>query len=91
MTIQEAINSGRAFRREGTYKYIKAYSTKLWREDNGPYTPTIEDILADDWELEEVFLTVKKSTLDSLIHNRLNLTDEQYLELTRILDELVGQ
>jgi len=56
MTIQEAIKSGRPFRRPGWEDYIicpKDTDKGLeWTNENGKFWPRAEDVIADDYELE---------------------------------------
>lgn len=87
MTLQDAILSGRSFKRSGTYRYITITNKRLWHEDNGPYTPPIEDILATDWELKELEATLKRASLEAELSS-LQLTETQQYELLSILDKL---
>ena len=63
MNIIEAIKSGKRFRRTA---WISRTSPSYWTTSRiQPLTFTAEDILADDWEVEEVAVTITASRFDS--------------------------
>ncbi len=57
MTIQEAVKSGKKFRRSGWYEGVHFYINCMGEiADNFDDSPPIiekEDILAEDWEVKE--------------------------------------
>lgn len=57
MTLQEAINSGKRFRRKGWTVVITADPT-YWLQSGRTLHLSTADILADDWEIEEVRVTI---------------------------------
>lgn len=68
MNIQQAIRSGRPFRRRGGISYISKFdqcSSEILRwDDEGHYVVfTTEDILASDWEIEEEKIEITRSQL----------------------------
>lgn len=69
MTIQEAISSGKKYRRKGEEYWINRSVTGF----------PIADILADDWEIEreqrEVFLVLDQQTNRLIERNFLTLED----------------
>lgn len=54
MTLIEALKSGRNYKRQGD---------KLWHTLENDYRFTKEDILADNWVVEEPTITITKSEL----------------------------
>lgn len=63
MTLQEAILSGKRFRRKGWVE-SGAVSPDYWTyAARGSFTLLTEDILADDWEVEQVSVTVTEESL----------------------------
>lgn len=67
MTLQEAIKSGRPFKRKKTAHYLVArsnYNSIDWEDLlMQPYLPNLEDILASDWEVKEESITITKRQL----------------------------
>ena len=66
MTLIEAIKSGRHFRRPCFAHNWMGYSLKdqvMKRADGQEYCPCKEDILADDWEIEEKKVEITLSAL----------------------------
>ena len=54
MTIQDAIESGRPFRRPGHGFWLGVEdNTIIDYEDREDYYLTVDDIIADDWEIKE--------------------------------------
>lgn len=60
MTIQEAINSGKPIRRK---------SDKFWIDYNfhQRFYINVEEILADDWEIEEEKIEITRSQLNAAL------------------------
>ena len=81
MTIQEAIQSNKRFRRKSMTPnrwYFKQGDYLWYHQDQiGEVTESkgiselfyIEDILATDWEVEDTSLTLKKSQLQAALKN----------------------
>lgn len=68
MNIIEAIKSGKKFKRPcfpwQNWLYIPALSKIIHRVDGAHYHCDIDDILADDWEIEEEKITITRSQLE---------------------------
>lgn len=65
MTIIEAIKSGRRRRRE-------EWGNKAWDYAGPTHSYTDEDILANDWMIEEKEITISKSKLIKACANAMN-------------------
>jgi hypothetical protein len=61
MTIQEAIQSGKPFRRKMNNKFFQAWNQPEWMT----FSFSVEDILATDWELKEEKIEL---TRDQVVH-----------------------
>ena len=67
MTIQEAIKSGKPFRRKSNFVFLRVEDDmivfpdykKPESMDNNWYFPFLSDILADDWEVKDSHNTEK--------------------------------
>lgn len=60
MTIQEAIRSGKRFRRQ-------AYHSVFWYANEWSHNLTVSDVLATDWEVdEEKFEVTEREIADML-------------------------
>jgi hypothetical protein len=54
MNLQDAIRSDKSFRRKGTGLWLQVVGGKIFAMNAmNSYVNTTEDILADDWEIEE--------------------------------------
>ena len=54
MTIQEVIKSGKPFKRKRFVSWVCVYGNKLAFELSMlTFTPSVLDILADDWEVKQ--------------------------------------
>lgn len=54
LTLKEAVQSGRNFKRHNHRYYIKNHDNVLvCGPNNTPFNPTLADILAEDFELEQ--------------------------------------
>ncbi len=54
MNLQQAINSGKKFKRAEKGMWLKVVNGRICPEEAMlDYVPNTEDILADDWEIEE--------------------------------------
>jgi hypothetical protein len=69
MTLTDAIQSGRQFRRPGLSYFILVHNKRLHTEANGIFNPTIDDMLANDWELEERRVILTHSEFDHILAN----------------------
>lgn len=74
MTIQEAIKSGKRFRRPGTqWLYSKAigditlHFNKTDQPVVGTYGICIDELFAGDWEIEEEAIEITRSQLESVL------------------------
>lgn len=64
MTLQEAIKSGRRFRRRGALSWNAATpQTAVPNQQIPVYNFVGREILADDWEVEEIQITITESVL----------------------------
>lgn len=63
MNIIDAVKSGKRFRRPGWFKWCQSYTTLL---DTYPALNG-EDILADDWQIEEESVTVTRSQVEDTL------------------------
>lgn len=71
LTIQEAIQSGLPFKREGWSGYNKQYSKDtpffIWKHNEVPVPIHLDDILATDWEIKVPEVTITKEKLAEAI------------------------
>lgn len=100
MNIQEAIKSGRRFRRINRHDSLEHhwFTADLYlNTSNGNYfNPTIEDILSNDWELEELKYTLNETNIKnwlegSICGRRFQFKDYYGNELTteEVIDRLI--
>lgn len=79
MTIQEAIKSGKRFR---ISRWVKDfYVGPVDNLDNENHEFTVEQVLADDWEVEEEIFTLTRMQLASLL--------VRYMESSDPIDDLI--
>lgn len=73
MNIQEAIRSGRPFRRPNHFSYLHVSGSKILNksEFNDYYRLTSYDVLADDWELEEKKIVLTRGQFDQICTDQL--------------------
>jgi len=79
MTLQKAIKSKRPFRRK---HHIEQYNNKFWliaqgnfiiikKLVTGSYTLTNDDVLAEDWEVEGIVVTIDENRFREMLDNAL--------------------
>jgi hypothetical protein len=72
MTIQEAIKSGRRFRRKGWgmwYVWSETHRPTLSDENQNTFDIILEDLLAEDWEVEGLKVEVTHEQLCQIYKN----------------------
>jgi hypothetical protein len=76
MNIIEAVKSGRPIRRKGVWKdWISVIDQKhsnggyffAWHGDPNGYLCTDQDILADDWEIQEEKVTITRGEFEKAV------------------------
>jgi hypothetical protein len=88
MTLQEALKSGRNFRRRAA----RMAGDSIW------LSPTYndfdrDDVLADDWEIEEPTVTITRSQLNAAVHYAVQYQrtfQNPYKAVEDILAEMLG-
>lgn len=88
MNLQEAIRTGRPFRRNGCYWYratsegavvIDSIDPEYNKDVFSQLIFSVEDLLATDWEIHETEITHTRSSLARVLHN---VTWKEYREST---------
>ena len=68
MTLKEALESGKHYRRRGEDRY---YAPADLPTDDGHFRFSYKDVLADDWEIDET-LTIARSQLEPACQRAFN-------------------
>jgi len=80
MNIQEAIKSGKRFRRPDWFEYCPAADL---RNPDGYYEIWPDDLLADDFEVEEKSVTITREQFDAAWDNALPMRRNGWTERHR--------
>lgn len=87
MTIQEAIKSGKPFKRKGWrnwYKFSGGASCRQFELDGAEAFISFDNFVADDWEVKQ-----EPVTFEAYLHSMSGPTSNQYNDIVRNKTELV--